>query len=120
MYYIDTAAREVWSFDYDAGTGAIRNKRTAVDGRDEAGVFDGMTIDSDDMLWIAHWGGNMVSRWDPGSGEKLAEITLPAPHVTSCTFGGENLDILYISTEHEGIFAAHVGVRGCATNKYKG
>jgi sugar lactone lactonase YvrE len=57
-----------------------------------------MTIDVEGKLWIAHWGGNMVGRWDPETGELLTRVEVPAPNVTSCAFGGPDLDVLYITT----------------------
>jgi sugar lactone lactonase YvrE len=59
---------------------------------------DGMTIDAEGKLWVAHWGGSMIGRWDPETGELIARIEVPAPNVTSCAFGGPDLNILYITT----------------------
>lgn len=61
-------------------------------------VPDGMTIDSDGKLWIAIWGGCRVARYDPNTGECLKEIPIPAPNVTSCCFGGPQLDVLYVTS----------------------
>lgn len=98
FYYIDTPTREVVSYDYDKSTGDIKNKKTIIKVSEEDGFPDGMTIDAEDMLWIAHWGGWQVVRYNPENGQKMFHITLPAAHVTSCTFGGENLGDLYITT----------------------
>ncbi len=57
-----------------------------------------MTIDSEGMLWIAHWDGWQVSCWNPLTGKKLFHIPMPVARVTSCTFGGKDLDDLYITT----------------------
>ena len=62
-----------------------------------------MTIDNEGMLWIAHWDGWQVTRWDPNSGEKLYRIQLPVAKITSCTFGGENLEDLYITSAKVGL-----------------
>jgi sugar lactone lactonase YvrE len=62
------------------------------------GTPDGMTIDNEGMLWIAHWGGFGVYRWDPFTGELLSKIEVQAPNVTSCRFAGKNLDQLVITT----------------------
>ncbi len=64
---------------------------------------DGMTIDNDGMLWIGHWDGWQVSRWDPEKGEKLHYIPLPVANVSSCTFGGDDLEDLYITTAKKGL-----------------
>ncbi|MFN5422984.1 MAG: SMP-30/gluconolactonase/LRE family protein, partial [bacterium] len=67
------------------------------------GYPDGMTIDTDGMLWIAHWDGAQVARWDPYSGKKIHSIKLPVSRVTSCVFGGDDLSDLYITTASVGL-----------------
>ena len=62
-----------------------------------------MTIDNEGMLWIAHWDGWQVARWDPHTGEKLFHISLPAARITSCTFGGDELQDLYITSASIGL-----------------
>ena len=57
-----------------------------------------MTMDTEGMLWIAHWGGWQVTRWNPDTGEKLLSIPFPVSRVSCCTFGGENLEDLYVTT----------------------
>ena len=103
MYFIDTPTRNIYVFDYDLETGAITNQRVAFTFPEELGFPDGMTIDTDDKLWIAGWGNGKLSRWDPVKGELISTIEIPAKQVTSCTFGGENLDTLYITTARIGL-----------------
>jgi len=103
MYYNDTGVNKVYAFDYDPKTGRLSNQTVAIDVIKEHGGPDGMTIDNEGMLWIAHWGGAKVARWNPDNGDLLYEVKVPASHVTSCTFGGENLDELYITTARTGI-----------------
>lgn len=94
---------------------------------EDEGFPDGITVDSEGGLWVAHWGGGMISRYAPGGG--LSErVTVPAPQVTSLTFGGPDLDRLYITTARldldagqmeraplsGGVFVHHPGVRGVA------
>ena len=62
-----------------------------------------MTIDNQGMLWVAHWDGWRVTRWDPATGKKLLTIHIPAAKVSSCTFGGENFEDLYITTARVGL-----------------
>jgi sugar lactone lactonase YvrE len=103
FYYIDTPTLEVASFDYNKGTGSIRNKKQAIKIPMEAGYPDGMTIDNEGMLWIAHWDGWQITRWNPYTGNKIWHIKLPVAKVTSCTFGGENLQDMYITTAKTGL-----------------
>lgn len=103
LYYIDTPTRKVVAYDYDIKTGCIDNGRTVIDFRNESGNPDGMTIDSEDNLWIAHWGGWKLSKWHPELGIKMQEIRLPCQNVTCCAFGGQNYDLLYITTARTGL-----------------
>lgn len=103
LFYIDTPTRQVAAFDYDAESGTIRNRRVAVEIPEGEGFPDGMTIDREGMLWVAHWGGARVSRWDPASGRQLGVVKVPAEQVTSCAFGGPGGDELYITTAREGL-----------------
>ncbi len=103
MYYTDTPTRRIVAFDFDPETGNISNRRTVITVPEPMGYPDGMTIDKEDKLWVAHWGGHCVARWDPATGKLLQKIDVPAPHVTSCAFGGKKLDLLYITTARSGL-----------------
>jgi len=103
MYYIDTFTREIWAFDFNTSNGALKNRRTVVRVPENEGMPDGMTRDEEGNLWAAHWGGGKVICWDPLTGKKLREVLVPAPHTTSCAFGGPQLDELYITTARTGL-----------------
>jgi sugar lactone lactonase YvrE len=103
MYYIDTPTMQVAAFDYDGPSGTIANRRTVVQFPAGVGRPDGMTVDAEGKLWIAHWDGGRVTRWDPRSGRLLDTVHLPVSRVTSCAFGGSWLDELYITTARHGL-----------------
>jgi sugar lactone lactonase YvrE len=81
FYFIDTPTREVRAFDYDLETGRIGNPHSAVHLPDSLGWPDGMTSDMQGNLWVA----------------------IPAKNVTSCTFGGQDLNELYITSARVGL-----------------
>jgi sugar lactone lactonase YvrE len=103
LYYIDTLTRQVAAFDYDVIHGNISNKRTVINIPEAEGYPDGMTIDTEGMLWIAMWDGWKVARYNPGTGKLIQNILLPVSKVTSCTFGGEKLQDLYITSAKTGL-----------------
>jgi sugar lactone lactonase YvrE len=103
FYYIDTPTSGVVAYDYERASGRIANKRPIITIPKDEGFPDGMAIDRDGMLWIAHWDGWEVSRWDPQSGKKLLSIRLPAARITSCTFGGSDLRDLYVTSASVGL-----------------
>jgi sugar lactone lactonase YvrE len=133
MYYIDTPTRKVVEYQYDNATGAISAPRDAIVIPDSLGFPDGSTLDVEGMLWIAMWNGHSLTRWNPQTGELLQRLEVPALNVTSCAFGGENLDVLYITTAFLGmdedqqaqyplagqLFAVKPGVKGVSANFFK-
>jgi D-xylonolactonase len=56
-----------------------------------------MTVDSEGHIWTTRWGGWAVRHLDP-SGRFVEKIDMPVERVSSCAFGGPNLDELYITT----------------------
>ena len=130
MYYIDTPCGTVDAFDYVVATGAISNRRVAVAFPPGVGHPDGSTLDADGMLWVAHWGGSRVTRWNPQTGQLLATVNVPAKQVTSCAFGGPKLDRLFITTARHGVeatdplagglFCVDVGVKGLEAFEFAG
>jgi len=103
MYYIDTPTFEVVAYKFEKKTGCISDRQVALKIPIEDGFPDGMTIDDEGMLWIAHWDGWQVTRWNPNTGKKLLCIKLPASKITSCTFGGKDLTDLFITSAYVGL-----------------
>jgi len=131
MYYIDSPTQGIQSFIFNQESGEIIFEKNVIQIPVEIGTPDGMTIDEEGMLWIAHWGGFGVYRWNPKDGKLLEKIELPVPQITSCTFAGENLDYLVITTASENlneeklkkypqsgdVFCVKTGVKGILRNK---
>jgi sugar lactone lactonase YvrE len=98
FYYIDTPTREVMAFDYNLETGAVASPHRAAYVPEALGWPDGMTSDMQGNLWIAMWGGAQVTKWDPNTGQLLERIPIPAKNVSSCVFGGRDMNELYITS----------------------
>jgi sugar lactone lactonase YvrE len=134
MYYNDTPTGTVQGFDYNDKTGEITNRRVVIRIPRGGGGPDGMTIDADGNLWVALWGSGTVGKFDPRTGELLQKVIVPAQNVSSCAFGGKNLDILFITTARAwvndaklkefplsgGLFSVKPGVKGVPAEFYKG
>lgn len=103
LYYIDTPTRLVRAFDYDLASGEIANGRVAVRVPDSLGWPDGMTSDLEGGLWIAMWGGAQVTRWNASTGRLLEQFPVPALQTSSCIFGGEDLNELYVTSARTGM-----------------
>ena len=100
LYHIDTPTKQVRVYDYDQDSGNIGNATIAVDTASNGfkDSPDGMTIDANGNLWIAFCHGGCVACFDPLSGKLLNRIDLPCVETTACTFGGPNLDRLFVTT----------------------
>lgn len=133
MYYIDTPKKRVAAYDFDLQTSEVALRDYVIIIPEGEGAPDGMTIDEEGMLWIAHYGGWKVSRWDPSTGNQLDEISVPCSNVTSCTFGGKGLNELFITTARQGleeeelkkqpyaggIFRVETNIRGGTSYRFK-
>lgn len=127
FYYIDTLSRQIMAYAYCAGTGDISGGRVVVEILASEGYPDGMCVDEQGMLWVAIWGGSKVCRFDPLSGNRLDQIDLPVSQVSSCCFGGQNLNDLYITSARQGLSDAKLQEQPLAGSifvvsnlKYKG
>jgi len=128
VYYIDTPRREILAFDYEDGH--LRNLRSVVSTEAIDASPDGMTIDSEDRLWVAFCHGACVACYDPATGEEVRRVEIPALETTSCAFGGPDLADLYVTTgihksvkeEHGGrLFVVKgLGVKGVSANAFAG
>ena len=98
MFYIDTPSKKIRAFDFDRATSAISNERVIWDTSADASSPDGMTIDSEDRLWIAFCHGGKVLCFDPATRKVEEQIDFPCVETTACAFGGDDLGDLYITT----------------------
>jgi len=134
MYYTDSPFCAIYAYDFDAVSGEIANRRVCIHTPEGDGVPDGLTVDSEGFIWSARWDGWKVSRYDP-QGKLEREIKVPVRFVTSCAFGGEQLDTLYITTAYGGeslaevkktqpwagdVVKAYPGVKGLPAPKFAG
>lgn len=126
-YYVDSATGQIDVMDYDGERGLTHRRQfVAVD----RGVPDGLTIDAEGGVWVAIWGGSAIQRFTP-EGVLSEVIELPVTQVTACTFGGADLDELFITTSREGLpaseqpaagalFRARPGISGLPVRRFAG
>lgn len=133
MYYNDTGRHVIEQYRYDKASGAIHFERVAVSIGPGVGGPDGMTIDADDNLWVAQWGGSGVYVYDPDTSKLIDKVEVPVPNVASCSFGREGQ--LFITTARAGlsaerlkkyplsgsVFTVHTSYKGARNNySFKG
>ena len=97
MYFADTRSLVVYAYDYDIETGAAENRRDFFRTDDMVGRVDGATVDTEGYYWCAMIHDGSVCRYSP-AGKLDRRIELPVKHPTMCSFGGADLDTLYVVT----------------------
>ena len=134
LYLIDSPTLTVMAFPLTS-TGALADHPTAciTIPKDWDALPDGMCIDAEGKLWIALFGGSAVTRWDPQDGRLMQTVELPCCQVTSCCFGGPDLDQLLITTARRGLdaqalgdqplagglFQLSLGMKGCRSEMFR-
>jgi sugar lactone lactonase YvrE len=133
LYFTDFSQSTIFAYDYDATTGAIANRRPLIVVPESEGKPDGMTVDEEGNLWVALWDGWGVAQFDP-TGRRIRKVSFPVQRPTSCAFGGEGLDTLYVTSawmqlsDQEraaqplagALFAMETGTRGLSEPKFAG
>lgn len=123
FYHVDTPTKKVDRYKIKKGI-LLEEKTTAVSLYEEEGSPDGMCMDREGNLWIAMWGGSKVICADPRTGKTLEEISVPDKNVSCCTFGGPELNQLYITTakDEDGnggeLYMQEMKVKGVTVNRY--
>lgn len=128
-YYNDTPTQRISVFDYNSDAG-LTGRRTFAEISADDGAPDGLTVDSEGGVWVALNGGGTVRRYAAdGTVDEVIEVA--ARKVTACTFGGPNLDRLFITTSREdlqadedpqagSVFCADVGITGQPVREFAG
>lgn len=101
LFHTDTALSTIFRFAVK-DDGSLGPRQPHIVFPDDWGTPDGMTLDADGCLWIAHWGIGQVSRFDP-AGVRERSIALPASQITSMTFAGPALDRMFVTSAADGV-----------------
>lgn len=89
----DTSAH-YFAYAYEPETGAVGPRSLFGDTTELEGGPDGSTLDADGRLWAALFGGGQLACFGAAGLERT--VQLPVVHPTDVTFGGPNLDRLYL------------------------
>lgn len=133
FYFADTPRGRIHAYDFDIATGDLGPPRVFVERGVIAGGPDGATVDAEGCVWSARYGGGGLARIDP-DGRVERFVRLPVSQVSSCMFGGDHLDVLYVTTSRQklapealareplagALLAVDAGVRGIAETPFAG
>jgi sugar lactone lactonase YvrE len=97
LYFSDSYKYHCYAYDYDLATGRVGHRRVFADTRELGGMPDGATVDADGLVWIAIFLGKKIAAFRP-DGKLERVIDMPVTLASSVSFGGPNLDQLYVTT----------------------
>lgn len=131
FYLADSTRRVIWAYDYGQD-GPLTNKRVFANTDALNSGPDGATVDSNGFLWSVLVRIGAIVRFAP-DGTIERTIEMPVRHPTSVSFGGADLDILYVtsisrstrladdSPQAGGLFAIEgLGVKGLPAERFAG
>lgn len=129
IFHVDSGTRTVATHPYGPGAFDASEPWVALPIAFEH-TPDGLTVDNEDRLWIAEYGGGRVRAYSP-DGTLVDEIIVGAALTTSIVFGGRARDVGLISTgrdqeDDDGrsdagrLFAARPGCAGPAAHRWGG
>ncbi|SEM82758.1 Sugar lactone lactonase YvrE [Sphingomonas gellani] len=126
LLHTDTARDTIYRYPVH-DDGSLGERRAFIEFEEGWGSPDGMTFDAEGGLWVACWGASCVTRFDP-EGRLDRRIALPASQITNCTFAGERLDRMFVTSASDGVdeaqggclFEVDPGCRGLAPHRYAG
>jgi len=102
LYTVETVgqAKGLYRSELNAD-GLPKNKKLWIDWNPRASLPDGLITDADGNVWIGEFGGHVLRCYHP-NGKLASEIELPAWSLTKPAFGGEKLDVLYVTSARVG------------------
>jgi len=101
FYHTDSAKKKIYKIKINKNNKII-NKKIFKKFSIQDGAPDGMTLDKNKNLWVAHFHGACISVFN--SRAKLVhKIKFPAKNITNCTFGGQNNSELFVTTATKGM-----------------
>ena len=126
MFFCDTPTRKLYAFDYpEEDGGKLTNRRLVwTMPPNLPGGPDGAQVDAEGFIWMALSGAGRVVRVDPSTGRIDLVVHLPVKCPTSCTFGGPDLDTLFITTrgpDGGGLYRVKMpfGIKGLPEPEFK-
>lgn len=118
MFFVDSLTQSIQKYDYELGTGSLSNPTVLIKFEEGDGVPDGLTIDQEGSLWVAMWGGSQILKIN-SSGHIVESFHLPVTKVTSMTFGGGDLQDLYITTARYELSARELSAQPLAGSLFR-
>ncbi len=106
LFFVCSVARRIYRAQY-LPDGTMGEATLFAETPAELGRPDGIALDREGGLWVCQFNGSCLLRYDR-EGHLSDQVLMPVPRPTSCCFGGEGLDTLYITTARFGMAPAQL------------
>lgn len=113
FYFADTPKESLDCFALANDGRTVRKVGNVIAPGAAPGRPDGATTDSEGYVWNARFGGGCVMRSAPHGREHMI-YSLPVSRPTSCSFGGPELNRLFITTARQGLNEAQLAAEPLA------
>jgi len=131
LYFADSPTRTIFEYELHEPEGILGPPRVFALTPDGA-YPDGAAVDVDGCVWSAHWGAGCVVRYTP-DGRIDRTVQVPTRQPTCVCFAGPDLDVLCVTSAHEGlddairnaephagdVFLYRAGVQGLPESEYR-
>ena len=102
IYFNDTFSYKTFLYQFDNEPNYKINKELFFKFEIQDGYPDGITVDLDGNIWIAHWGSGIITKQLP-NGKIVSKFNLPSLNLTSLCFGGANYKNLVVTSATDGM-----------------
>ncbi|MDC0233680.1 SMP-30/gluconolactonase/LRE family protein [Candidatus Pelagibacter sp.] len=106
FYHTDSAKKNIYKIKINKNNKVI-SKKIFKKFSTQDGAPDGMTLDKNKNLWVAHFHGSSISVLN-SKAKLIHEIKFPAKNITNCVFGGQNYSELFVTTATKGMNKAEI------------
>jgi L-arabinonolactonase len=131
LYFADSPTRTIYEYELHEPEGTLGPPRLFAQ-TPEGAYPDGATVDADGCIWSAHWGAGCVVRYTP-DGRIDRTLRVPTCQPSCVCFAGPDLDVLCVTSAHEGldavvrdaephagdVFLYRAGVQGLRESEYR-
>lgn len=97
FYWTCSTTGRIFAFDYDEATGGVSRQRLIHQAQPANDIPDGLAMDRSGGFWSARWDGRRIVHHQ-ADGKVDGAIAIPALRPTSCCFGGEKFDQLFVTS----------------------
>lgn len=101
LYHTDSPTHQIKVYDFDANSGTLGNAKVFKTTTDKVEP-DGSTVDAENYLWSAEWGGRRLVRYSP-EGEENFVLPTTVSQPTCMAFGGDDMNILFVTSARIGL-----------------